>query len=216
MSDYRFEAIFSDDAANLLRGYQGDKPPFDYLERLRDMMGGDFLTHRLVAAAKEVQPIDLSNPDPTMHAGMTFIRGGLPAIQAANMFLTEEQRTRMYNHDLGIATSPGVHSPLFLEVHETARDQHLDRSERGWDMVEEPIRGLFDEWAATVAPEIEFRPYFQNGFGFMVYLAAEADKAAEQQAFAREIDVADGTDWDEGLRLLTPELDALDDTSPDD
>lgn len=198
---YDFEVLWSPEAADCLRQQQQERvlDPADFIADLARGMRRYPLFRLLSEVAMEVEPYDhilgYDAEEPTSDA---FLDGSVPALFIAYKYLNSKQRRAMYQIDTGIyIPTKEEDGSRYVELQHESEFAHMDLAARGWRLAEPVFSELFEEWEDDVCP-VAYQAAFKSGFGFVVYLAQQADILQDRQAMERELRrvSSEGYDWD--------------------
>jgi len=206
---YRFELMWADEAAGLLRAEQASASAEDYIQRLLGLVSDELLFDRLRSAAAEIEPYDPATGfDDEFPAANAFIRGAAPAVRLAQRYLQPIQRDDMYAYDLGIEICCDEADPRFAEIQEASNREHMKVAADGREIAGPALWSLLEEWEDEICPDVTKQVYFRNGFGFVIYLASQTYKLNGHYEVEELAERAESGkfDWDlELARLVAPD-----------
>lgn len=206
---YRFELMWADEAAGLLRADQGSANAVQYLNGVLTSVQREPLFVKISSVAAEIEPYDPATGfDDDFPAANAFVRGAAPAIRLAQRYLQTAQREDMFAYDLDIETCNNEADPRFAEIQEASNREHMKLAADGREIAGPALWALLDEWEDEICPDVTKQVYFRNGFGFVIYLASQTHKLnahLEIGELAQQVE-SGKFDWDlELARLVAPD-----------
>lgn len=198
MSDYSdngIETALSSIGPDLLRleahRYKG---PERYLEVLAKRSSGMNLLRYFQEIAIAIEPRDrVLGADPHLETASAFFTGAVFGVRIATGFLPGQTLRNMPNVPI---TKLSENEDALQAVHDTVSDI-LDCSERGYAAAS-AYHELFEEWEDVVCPDVAKQPFLKRGFGLVIYMMQEAQKAVEVAELQAQYDAIppDGANWD--------------------
>lgn len=192
---------FSDPIA-LLTADREKYPNMDmYLMRLRRLYNLTPWLNTLFGLAVMVEPTDRSIGDvdgkPSANA---FFSGALIGLHVLQQCVPERVKDSIPQVEIAMPLSEQAVDDQQHADHERA-ESVIAHGEQGAAATPE-VTELVESWAEEVTPDITRQPYVRRGFGFVMYIAVEANRFADLATMEAEASAASDWNWDAGLQEL--------------
>lgn len=192
---------YSDPVALLTAGREKYPDMDKYLMRLRRLYHLTPWFNTLFGLAVMIEPTDRSIGDtdrgPSANA---FFSGALLGLHVLQECVPDRVKDSIPKVKIAMPLSERADDDQLHADHERA-ESVIAHGEQGAAAVPE-LTELVESWAEDVTPDITRQPYVRRGFGFVMYIAVEANRITDLAAMEAEVYSAPDWNWDAGLQEL--------------